>query len=386
MLGMIYEAGRDAGGQVWNGGANLVNQGGEKLKQGGEYIADKTTDVVDVTVDTATDVVTEVADTASDVVDATIDTATDLGETVVDVATDVVETTTETAADIVDAAVDVGNDVVDAATDTGQAVADMITDAVDEIESRFTETVTGGVAAAVAIHAIMARFGGYFSPSNVADTVTNTAGDLGEAAGDLVDAATEKAGDLADTVSDAVAGAADTVVDTAQDIGDAAAAGGRATVDAVQGAVDSYNGISEENRELIHVALDIAGFVPVIGEVADVANGILYLMEGDYVNAGISFVSAIPVAGDTAKAGRAVTKGAKFADAAVSVYRAFEVANTAWTVADLSTRGLNVASTGKVSAASQGLSLAPALSLLGDGAGQLSSPAMPKGQLLDLLC
>ncbi|MHC4081528.1 MAG: hypothetical protein ACYSU2_09450, partial [Planctomycetota bacterium] len=129
-----------------------------------------------------------------------------------------------------------------------------------------------------------------------------------------------------------------------------------------------------------------------------VANGVLYLAEGDYVNAGISFVSAIPVAGDSAKAGRAVTtgakvadaavsvsKGAKFADRAVSAYKGFEVASTAWTAADLSVRAFNVGSTGKLSAGAQGLSLAPAVSALQGGAGYLSQAAAPKGRLLDLL-
>jgi len=46
-----------------------------------------------------------------------------------------------------------------------------------------------------------------------------------------------------------------------------------------------------------HLALDIAGLVPAIGEVADLTNGIIYTLEGDGVNAAFSFSSMIPIAG-----------------------------------------------------------------------------------------
>lgn len=58
-----------------------------------------------------------------------------------------------------------------------------------------------------------------------------------------------------------------------------------------------------------HATLDVVGLVPVVGEAADVANGIWYAAEGDYVNAGLSLASAIPVAGwgaAGAKAGKRV--------------------------------------------------------------------------------
>ena len=47
----------------------------------------------------------------------------------------------------------------------------------------------------------------------------------------------------------------------------------------------------------IHTFLDVAGMVPVIGEFADGINGLIYLAEGDYVNAGISAAALIPVGG-----------------------------------------------------------------------------------------
>ncbi|TDE42866.1 hypothetical protein E0I26_11855, partial [Flavobacterium rhamnosiphilum] len=49
--------------------------------------------------------------------------------------------------------------------------------------------------------------------------------------------------------------------------------------------------------DLRHMTLDAFGLIPVIGEVADLANGTLYTIEGDKVNAAFSFASAVPVYG-----------------------------------------------------------------------------------------
>ncbi|HEY9472737.1 MAG TPA: DNRLRE domain-containing protein [Mycobacteriales bacterium] len=62
-----------------------------------------------------------------------------------------------------------------------------------------------------------------------------------------------------------------------------------------------------------HMALDAAGMIPVVGAVADVANGVWYAAEGDYLDAGLSFAGAIPVIGDAALASRYAVKGAKYA-------------------------------------------------------------------------
>ena len=57
-----------------------------------------------------------------------------------------------------------------------------------------------------------------------------------------------------------------------------------------------------------HALLDIAGFIPVVGAIADTINGVWYLSEGDYFSAVASFVSAIPGWGDIIGA---VGKGVK---------------------------------------------------------------------------
>ena len=48
-----------------------------------------------------------------------------------------------------------------------------------------------------------------------------------------------------------------------------------------------------------HLLLDILGFVPVVGIFADIANGFWYLAEGNYAAAIGSFISAVPMIGDT---------------------------------------------------------------------------------------
>ncbi|MEU1893675.1 DNRLRE domain-containing protein [Streptomyces pristinaespiralis] len=68
-----------------------------------------------------------------------------------------------------------------------------------------------------------------------------------------------------------------------------------------------------------HAALDVVGLIPVVGEVADVANGIWYAAEGNYVDAALSMSSAIPLVGygaSAVKAGRYAKKGMDALDSA----------------------------------------------------------------------
>ena len=57
---------------------------------------------------------------------------------------------------------------------------------------------------------------------------------------------------------------------------------------------------------IVHNTLDAVGVIPGAGEIADSINGTLYLAEGDTLNAGLSFMSCIPVVGDTAGKGSKV--------------------------------------------------------------------------------
>ena len=53
----------------------------------------------------------------------------------------------------------------------------------------------------------------------------------------------------------------------------------------------------EASKDMVHIALDVFGLIPVVGEIADLTNGVLYTIEGDGLNATLSFASAVPVAG-----------------------------------------------------------------------------------------
>ena len=69
-----------------------------------------------------------------------------------------------------------------------------------------------------------------------------------------------------------------------------------------------------------HVALDLAGLVPVYGEIADGANALWYASKGEYLNATFSLISLIPVLGDAVgKGGKVAIYAAKGAKAAKGV-------------------------------------------------------------------
>ena len=58
-------------------------------------------------------------------------------------------------------------------------------------------------------------------------------------------------------------------------------------------------------REAVHDALDIAGSITGYGDICDAVNAVLYLTEGDYINAGLSALSIIPGADAFTKTGKA---------------------------------------------------------------------------------
>jgi filamentous hemagglutinin len=63
--------------------------------------------------------------------------------------------------------------------------------------------------------------------------------------------------------------------------------------------------------EWVHGTLDVAGFVPGLGEIADGVNALIYLAEGRYVEAAISAAAMIPIVGDAGKAGKWGVKAGK---------------------------------------------------------------------------
>jgi len=64
----------------------------------------------------------------------------------------------------------------------------------------------------------------------------------------------------------------------------------------------------EASRETIQLLLDIGGVFPLVGEICDISNGIIYTMNGDQLNAALSYSSAIPIAGWGATAAKFAVK------------------------------------------------------------------------------
>ena len=69
----------------------------------------------------------------------------------------------------------------------------------------------------------------------------------------------------------------------------------------------------KENKFLdsLQLGLDLVGLIPVVGEVADGANGLIYTARGDMLNAGLSFSAMIPVVGMASTGGKLVVKASK---------------------------------------------------------------------------
>ncbi|WP_372405122.1 polymorphic toxin-type HINT domain-containing protein [Streptomyces luteireticuli] len=82
----------------------------------------------------------------------------------------------------------------------------------------------------------------------------------------------------------------------------------------------SWDDVTDFVEDYGHETLDVIGMVPVVGEWADGVNGLWYLGEGDYLNASLSFASAVPIAGYAATA----AKGAKYVEEGADAAKAVE--------------------------------------------------------------
>ena len=70
------------------------------------------------------------------------------------------------------------------------------------------------------------------------------------------------------------------------------------------------------NLDKIQSVMDIAGFVPVIGDAVDAINGGIYLCRGQYGNAALSAGAVVPVSGSAATVGKFANKADDVNDAA----------------------------------------------------------------------
>lgn len=119
-------------------------------------------------------------------------------------------------------------------------------------------------------------------------------------------------------------------------VGDAFGAGARAVGDAVEQGGKAFEGVLQTAKTLSpsdigHTVLDGVGMVPVVGEVADLANAGWYAVEGKWTDAALSAGSAIPIAGNVATAAkwgkRAVNAAEAGTDVAKTMGRADDLAD-----------------------------------------------------------
>jgi hypothetical protein len=73
-------------------------------------------------------------------------------------------------------------------------------------------------------------------------------------------------------------------------------------------------GNSWSAMDFVHTGLDGIGLIPAFGEIADGANALIYLAEGDHINAGLSAAAMIPLAGYGATAIKYGRKAEKLVD------------------------------------------------------------------------
>ncbi|MGH2664399.1 AHH domain-containing protein [Flavobacterium sp.] len=89
--------------------------------------------------------------------------------------------------------------------------------------------------------------------------------------------------------------------------------------------------IKETFKDLEHIVLDLFGLAPVIGEPADLISGVIYSLEGDHLNAALSYASAIPIAGWV---GTGTKFGLKVSNTLPTVYSIATKIKLTWKVKD----------------------------------------------------
>lgn len=79
---------------------------------------------------------------------------------------------------------------------------------------------------------------------------------------------------------------------------------------------------TKEILDGIQLALDAAGFIPGFGAIPDLLNAAISALRGDWQNAGLSLLAAVPGIGDAAAAVKLANKGVKMAKAAKTAEKA----------------------------------------------------------------
>ncbi len=157
--------------------------------------------------------------------------------------------------------------------------------------------------------------------SDTWDTTKDTASDVWSGVTDTASNVADTASNTWDTASDFASDTWDTTKDTASDVWSGVTNTASSVADTASNTWDKATDI-----DTIHTTLDAVGFLPYIGAVADLANAGLYAARGDWSNAALSGVAAVPGIGDAVglagkgakaaskfipKAGKTISKGNK---------------------------------------------------------------------------
>ena len=90
------------------------------------------------------------------------------------------------------------------------------------------------------------------------------------------------------------------------------------------GFLSGVSSFIEKHSEAVHAVLDVAGFIPVVGAVADIANTALYIHEGDAWNVIMCGIAAIPGIGDLASLARKSYNAFKTSKTGIKVMNALK--------------------------------------------------------------
>ncbi len=90
------------------------------------------------------------------------------------------------------------------------------------------------------------------------------------------------------------------------------------------GFLSGVSSFIEKHSEAVYAVLDVAGFIPVAGAVADIANTALYIHEGDVGNAIMCGIAAIPGIGDLASLARKSYNAFKTSKTGIKVINALK--------------------------------------------------------------
>lgn len=222
-------------------------------------------------------------------------------------------------------------------------LVDMGARSYDAATSRFTseDDVIGDLTAPITLNRYLYANGSpldYFDPdghfglpkfiTNIAKSISNGVKAIGNAASNAVNTVSNAISSAGRNISNQYSAERKAIGSTARSLQQGASRfADDLSAGASQLALDWKNTTSQLSAtfdsQALHTTLDVAGLIPVVGEVADGANAAIYLLEGDTANALISMAAVVPVVGGAATSLRLAAKADNALDSARTA-RGFE--------------------------------------------------------------